>query len=175
MFSKIRIPIVLIVLALILFKFISGITALNDVKDNGETLLLKLRPVDPRALMMGDYMALAYDSQAFPGSKYDEDSGKLYPQGTVVLKLDEHKVGTFSRLDSSSTLADDEMRVKYALKGGSASFGSARYYFQEGTAEAYETAKYGVFKVSPSGHIILVDLADKDYKIMKPEIKITEP
>ena len=46
--------------------FASQIRALETLKSDGDTVLLKLRPVDPRALMMGDFMALAYDWQALP-------------------------------------------------------------------------------------------------------------
>ena len=159
---NIRIIIILLTLATILFKFTTVISAMNNIKEEGETLLLKLRPVDPRALMMGDYMALAYDDAAF--ADYDE---KLAAQGLLILKRDEHDVGTHTRLGDGTDLASDEIRVKYALKGSCTNIGSARYYFQEGTAEIYQDAKYGVFKVSPTGHMILVALADENHVIIK--------
>ena len=40
--------------------FISQIKDLENIRRGGETILLDLRPADPRALMMGDFMALAY-------------------------------------------------------------------------------------------------------------------
>jgi len=169
MFKHIRIIIILATLAAILFKFITGITAMNKIKDEGETLLLKLRPVDPRALMLGDYMALAYDRSAFPKASKD-----LAPQGTLILNRDDHNVGTFGRIDDNPKMTNTEIRVKYALKRSRADFGSARYYFQEGTAESYEEAEYGVFKVSPTGHMILVALADEDYKIIAVETAVVE-
>lgn len=169
MFKHIRIIVILVALAAILFKFITGITAMNQIKDEGETLLLKLRPADPRALMLGDYMALAYDRSAFPKSSQD-----LAPQGTLLLERGAHNVGTYSRIDNNPKMINTEIRVKYALKSNRADFGSARYYFQEGTAKPYEDAEYGIFKVSPSGHMILVALADEDYKIITAKAAVGE-
>ncbi|PHS39724.1 MAG: hypothetical protein COA91_05510 [Robiginitomaculum sp.] len=164
MFKRLRTAVVLAALAVSLYQFNTGITAVNRVKLDGQTMLLQLRPVDPRALMLGDYMTLGYDSAAFPKS-----SKGLPAQGTVILKLDDNNVGTFARRDDSAALADGEVRVKYALKRGEANFGSARFYFQEGTAKTYEVARYGVFKVSNAGHMILVDMAGEDFKILVPD------
>lgn len=51
-------------------------------------------------------------------------------------------------------------------------FGAPRYYFQNGTAETYQGAEYGVFKVSPSGRAILVGLADSAFdEILKVWIR----
>lgn len=160
---NIRISVILIVLVAIIFKFTSGISAMNTIRDDGEDLLLKLRPVDPRALMMGDYMALAYDNSAM--TMYDPG---LKAQGVIILKMDEHKVGTYVRLDNDTPLSENEIKVKYALKGDRSDIGSARYYFQEGTAQTYEDAKYGVFKVSIAGHMVLVALADENYDAITP-------
>lgn len=168
MFKHIRIVVILLALAAILFKFATGIAAMNRIKDEGETLLLQLRPVDPHALMLGDYMALAYADVAFLDTDTDTDTD-LPPQGTLLLKLDQQKVGTFSRVDNGTKPGIDEIRVKYVLKRNRADFGSARYYFQEGTAKAYEKAEYGVFKVSPTGHMILMALADENFKVLTSE------
>ena len=46
----------LLVLGFFFFNIIKNESILND----GETILLKLRPVDPRSLMQGDYMALRF-------------------------------------------------------------------------------------------------------------------
>jgi len=167
MFKRLRTAVVLAALAVSLYQFNTGITAVNRVKLDGQTMLLQLRPVDPRALMLGDYMTLGYDSAAFPKS-----SKGLPAQGTVILKLDDNNVGTFARRDDGAELMGGEIRVKYALKRGEANFGSARFYFQEGTAKTYEVARYGVFKVSNAGHMILVDMAGENYKVLVPNASI---
>ena len=162
----IRSLIILAALGFVLFEYTNRIRALSKIKQDGQVLLLKLRPVDPRAFMMGDYMALAYHSQAFPNSNQAKD---YPPQGMVVLKRDENNVGIFERFYEGETLADDEVKVRYAHRKGLVDFGSKRYYFQEGTARLYEPADYGVFKVSPSGYMVLSGLADKNYQIIRPK------
>ncbi len=168
MFKLARIIVALAALVFSLYKFNTGIAAMNAVKQDGQTMLLKLRPVDPRALMLGDYMVLGYDRAAYPKARKG-----LPAEGTLILKLDENNVATFARRDNAdesgeAELADNEIRVQYALKRGNANFGSARFYFQEGTAKTYEVARYGVFKVSSAGHMILVDLAGENFEILVP-------
>ncbi len=164
MFKTLRIAVVLAALAVSLYKFNTGIAAMNRVKQDGQTILLQLRPVDPRALMLGDYMTLTYNRDVYPVSSKGLDA-----EGSLVLTLDENNVATFARRDDGTKLADSEIRVKYALKSGGANFGSARFYFQEGTAKTYEAARYGVFKVSDAGHMILVAMAGENFETLVPQ------
>jgi uncharacterized membrane-anchored protein len=145
--------------------FLSQIKALENIRRDGEEILLNLRPADPRALMMGDYMALRYveeNSNSFPKD--------LPPSGQITLTLDENNVGTFNGLADNKSLAENEIRINYVRRSRGITFGAPRYYFQNGTAETYERAEYGVFKVSPSGRAILVGLADAAFdEILAPE------
>ena len=43
--------------------FGSQIIELEGIKKDGETVFLDLRPADPRALLLGDYMALRYTEE----------------------------------------------------------------------------------------------------------------
>ena len=45
---------------LVFAAFNYGIFQKEEIKANGETVLLELAPVDPRSLMQGDYMRLRY-------------------------------------------------------------------------------------------------------------------
>ncbi|GGX65444.1 membrane protein [Litorimonas cladophorae] len=143
--------------------FGSQIQTLETIKMEGETVLLDLRPVDPRALMMGDFMALAYAEEA--SRELPDD---LPPSGQFVLTLDAKKVGRFARLADEQALENGEIRINYIRQRRGVTFGAPRYYFQNGTAEIYEQADYGIFRVSPSGRAILVGLADEDFKEIKP-------
>ena len=158
-FKLIRIIVILVALAAILFKFTSGISAMNKIKDEGADLLLKLRPADPRALMLGDYMALAYDRQIYP----DNDAAAL-PAGTIILKRDSRNVGRFERFDDGEPLTAGEIRIAYARRfAGDVDYGGARYFFEEGQAKIFEDAEYGIFKVSADGKALLTGLAGEDY------------
>ena len=144
--------------------FGSQIKTLEDIKDTGQTVLLDLRPVDPRALMMGDFMALRYAEER--NSDIPKTS-ELEPSGQFILKRDENNVGTFVRVSDGGALAADEFRINYIRQKRDVTFGAPRYYFQNGTAETYEAGEYGIFKVSPSGRAILVGLADENFKMIE--------
>ncbi len=156
-----RIGLILLGLAGIFGLFGKQIKAMEELRVTGDIVLLKLAPVDPRAFMQGDYMALGYD-----GSTRPKNMDGLPPQGLAILTRDKDNIGTFLRLDSSAALQETEVRIKYVKKRWAASYGGERYFFQEGTAEVFEAAEYGVFKVSPSGQAMLVNLADKDFKLL---------
>ena len=145
--------------------FTYQIKDLENIRRDGEKILLDLRPTDPRALMMGDFMALRYveeNSKILPKD--------LAPSGQIILTLDENRVGTFSRIADTKHLGDNEILMNYVRHSRGITFGAPRYYFQNGTAETYQGAEYGVFKVSPSGRAILVGLADSAFdEILAPK------
>jgi len=145
--------------------FGSQIKALENIKDTGQTVLLDLRPADPRALMMGDYMALRYAEER---NNQIPSKPELAPSGQFIMKLDENNVGTFARVANGEALAEGEFMLNYVRQRRDVSFGAPRYYFQNGTAETYEAGEYGIFKVSPSGRAILVGLADENFKRIEP-------
>ena len=163
MTGTIRNIIILLGLAASLAFFNLQIKSAQAIKDDGDILLLQLRPVDPREIMMGDFMALAYDQQAFP----DEIEEDLVPSGSVILDLDDNNVGVFARFDDGSALGNNQMRLNYIrLFNENLEYGGKRYYFQEGTARVFEAAQYGVFKVDKSGRAILSDMADENFNIL---------
>ena len=67
--------------------FGSQIKALENIKQTGDTVLLDLRPVDPRALMMGDFMALRYAEEVSQELPKD-----IPPSGQFVLLVGDNNV-----------------------------------------------------------------------------------
>ena len=128
----------------------------------GRVVLLQLAPVDPRSLMQGDYMALRFQAAraafGFGGVKESVQDGHL------VLALDTHKVGTFRRFDDGRPLADDEVRMRYRMRNRRPQFATNAFFFQEGDADLYTTARYGAFRVGSDGEAILTELWDEDFK-----------
>lgn len=138
----------------------------QQVVEHGTQVLLELRPVDPRSLMQGDYMSLSYHAQAFPPPDPGVSPAR---RGTFILKLVDG-VAYFSRPDDGGVLADGEIRLNYKRRAYSDdfSYGADSFFFQEGTAELYAGARFGVLRVDAEGNSILVDLADKDHKLLTP-------
>jgi uncharacterized membrane-anchored protein len=163
MIKVLRIILILVGLGWVLWTMNIQILKTEKITQDGTLVYLQLRPVDPRALMQGDYMALGY-----AGDIYPEDTDGLPASGTLVLKLDENAVATYARRDDGTALRAYEIRINYALHGTRVEYGGGRYFFQEGTADAYTPARYGVFRVSPEGRAILVALADENRTILSP-------
>lgn len=129
------------------------------VAEAARLVLLELRPVDPRSLMQGDYMALAFaDAVARPPADIT-----LPTAGVAIVALDARNVAAFARLDDGAPLAADEARLRFTgrTSDGGLDFGTDAFFFQEGDADRYAQARYGVFRVDEAGNAVLVGLADE--------------
>lgn len=135
------------------------------IVDHGQPLLLKLRPVDPRSLMQGDYMDLAYDDSLFPPA---EAHDRLPSAGRFVVTVDEDNVARFARLDDGRPLAADERYLAFRLvdRQGRIRLGAESFFFQEGRADDFAGAEYGVLHVDKRGRPVLVGLADADRQLI---------
>lgn len=128
----------------------------------GTLMLFELAPVDPRSLMQGDYMDLRY-AIARSGRTADE----LPKFGYGVITLDEHKVTQLIRYQEGKTpLEEGEYLIKYAIHRRGISFGAESYFFEEGTGERFEQAKYGGLKVDDEGASILMGLYDEKFNFI---------
>ena len=132
---------------------------------NGRIALLELAPVDPRSLMQGDYMALRFKvaTQAFA-----QKDLQTLKDGHLVVTLDERNVASFNRFAESSTLAENEILLRYRIRNGRSKFATNAFFFQEGHSKDYENARYGEFRVAPNGEAILTQMRDKDLVVLGP-------
>ena len=130
----------------------------------GRVVLLQLAPVDPRSLMQGDYMALRFQvaNDAFGAGRVKEEL-QNGDDGALVLGLDSRRVGTFRRFVDGKALGVDEVRMRYRIRNRRPQFATNAFFFQEGTAEQYTTARYGAFRVGTDGESILTQLWDKEF------------
>ena len=126
---------------------------------HGRQVFLKLRPVDPRSLMQGDYMRLAYAIT----DGFHEDN--LQPDGRLIVKLDAQGIGTEARLDDGKPLAPEETYLRYRNRGG-LRLGAESFFFQEGHAQVYDQAKYGELRVEASGDSVLVGLRGEHLEVL---------
>ncbi|MEW5722116.1 MAG: GDYXXLXY domain-containing protein [Thermodesulfobacteriota bacterium] len=125
----------------------------------GETMLFELAPRDPRSLIQGDYLELAYMIERQAAREKLESSGRL------VVSLDANRVARFVRLDRGGDLAPGERRLFYRNRGGPR-LGAESFFFQEGRAGRYERARYAILKVTPAGRSVLVGLCDENYQVL---------
>ena len=141
------------------------------------SILLALAPVDPRAPLMGDYMALRYmvnndirkALHAKRNTQENAGNGKVdasreqknNAEGFAVLRITNDPVpqaATFVRLHDGSPLQADEFLLAYRLRGYEVTSAAPAFYFQEGTGQQYAGAKFGVFKLAADGKTLLVGL-----------------
>jgi len=128
----------------------------------GEPIFLELAPVDPRSLIQGDYMALDYRIAA------DLNGDELPPRGKLVITRAENGIVSFVRIDDGMPLTADERLLNYYKHDWRVDLGAPSFFFQEGTADTYVTAKYGELRVDPSGTSILVGLRDAELQPLAP-------
>ena len=154
----------LIGLGMVATLVVTGATAVDmeRVRATGDTVLLELAPVDPRSLIQGDYMRLRYAA----GDVATEAAVDIPNRGDVVLALDERDVGTFVRFDGGEPLGEREHRFDYHLRNERVDIGIGSWMFQEGTAEVWNEARYGEFRVLPGGRAVLVGLRDAELEAL---------
>ncbi|MDN6321775.1 MAG: GDYXXLXY domain-containing protein [Halomonas sp.] len=138
----------------------------------GEVMYLELAPVDPRSLMQGDYMALNFAlsnriQSTLHQARADGDILKAH-NGTVVVRLDEKRIAHFERLENGDPLSENERRLCYRLRNGQVLFATNAFFFQEGEAERYESARYGQFRINTDGKPLLVSLHNEALKNLSP-------
>jgi len=155
--KHIMIALLIVILAALNF----GIYQNNQITQHGETVLFELAPVDPRSLMQGDYMRLAYAvERAGPKRKHSRKKTRK----TMVIRVGEDKVAQFVRDHNGEALDEGEKLLDFIESYGRARIVPNSLFFQEGHAEHYEEAKYGVFKFHTSGKHLLIGLANEDKK-----------
>ena len=121
----------------------------------GETVFLELAPVDPRSLMQGDYMALRFRlADEIRSWRAVAGRGSLR---TAPLQVDDRGVATLA------SGGEGTIQIAFRVRGGAIWLGTNAYFFTEGTAERYEGAEYGEFRIDPAtGEAVLVALRDAD-------------
>lgn len=137
---------------------------------NGTIACLQLAPVDPRSLMQGDYMALSFalenNIRKQMDKMADKDRMMRYSDGFALLKLEDNCTTSFISLSDKPHLSKDKIAIHYRIRNSNIKFATNAFFFQEGTANEYEDAKYGVFKVNEKGDPLLYGLKDKKLKML---------
>lgn len=119
----------------------------EEIKSNGESIYFKLRPVDPRAFMLGDYMSLNFDHNLRNTSDQNMQ--------TFIVTLDSDNIVTHSESYSDQNLLPNQrlFNIQDQLRPD-------RFYFQEGHASAYDQGKYAQFKYLSSDDFLIETLTD---------------
>ncbi|MCU7808161.1 MAG: GDYXXLXY domain-containing protein, partial [Candidatus Thiodiazotropha sp. (ex Semelilucina semeliformis)] len=132
--DKARLVVMAIMTLLILLIVNSQIIVKEGIIQNGDTLLLRLAPRDPRSLLQGDYMALRYVmtrevAQAAKSAQIDD--------GNIIVNLDPTGEASFVSLYQGQQLTETQHLLRFRKRGDSVRLASDAYFFQEGQWEIY--------------------------------------
>ncbi|MDF3028855.1 MAG: hypothetical protein K0S23_3162 [Fluviicola sp.] len=142
----------------------------EELLKEGEVLVLKLAPADPRSFMMGDYMTLNYEVNDKLPNQFDFGSLGFQNDGPnrrgVVLKM-EDSLAVFVRMDSKQPLEKGEFKLPCVRRYFRWEILPNEYLFQEGQGKHFDRAEYAQFRVDKSGDVVIEYLLDKDRKPLK--------
>jgi uncharacterized membrane-anchored protein len=138
------------VLALVIVNI--SIVKKENLARTGQTLFIQLAPVDPRSLIQGDYMRLNFATGARPEMESSDTPTAL------VGVLNEDGVWTARRNDDGTPLASGEIKINLSGTPAHPILVTDAWFFKEGEAKRWETARFGEFRVKPDGSAVLVTL-----------------
>lgn len=166
-----------------------GIRGHERTLSEGRVVLLELAPVDPRSLMQGDYMVLrfAVDEAIRDALHPERRSGNGNSNGNaaaalrgmddpcgpngcrdgyVVVVPDRDGVGRFVRIQGApQSLTDGEVAVQFRERRWSQIvIAGNSWFFPEGQAKRYESARYAELRVAADGTALIAGLRDEKRK-----------
>ena len=130
-----------------------AVASAETIIRHGRQIFIPLRPVDPRSMMQGDYMAVAFDTSHLPAPEAGAREVR------AVADVDARGVAT---LLLPPLRGPDTIDVLLRTKSRRWFVGSNAWFFPEGHADRFVSAKFGIFRVGTDGRLLLVGLADKD-------------
>lgn len=144
----------LVGLALSLIGINGAIWQKEQLIANGKPVYLKLAPADPRSLMQGDFMRLRFAGFYARALKIETIIGQ---RPVIRLSLDAQSVATPKVVyKAGEALAEGEILLELTPNKGSWMPVTDAWFFREGQAQQWETARYGEFRILPSGKALLV-------------------
>lgn len=155
-FHKRAIVLVVFTAAALLISINWRIAQFEQLLQDGQVVRFALAPVDPRSIMQGDYMALEYAIAQEVRAALPEGM----TQGQLLLTLDSQKVAHFVGIYRDQPKAADQLTVDFRLRNHRVKLASNSFFFEEGKADHFSQAKYGEFRVSDRGELLLVKLLD---------------
>jgi len=161
MHKKIVLLTLIVILTLLNYAIIQNERHLNK----GETIILKLVPIDPRSMIQGDYMKLKYGLASKVKHAF-APLGRTPKKGFVLVHLNPQHIASFMKIYRGETIHKEEAKLPFTLdKKHQINFGGNTFFFQEGDAKRYEKAAYGSFKLH-NETLILQHLLNKELEVI---------
>ena len=183
--SRNRLVVAATVLALLQIGFLSWIIASRAaILRNGQEVLLKVEPVDPRDLLRGDYVSLGYDISTVPVKMIENrpEGSRLADGGAVRVRLEKGEDGFWHPTAAvlgeafAAPPATGQVDVRGSVLSGwsldqdaavHVVYGIGRFYLPEGEGRAIEqdmrVRSFGILAaVAKDGTLQIKGLMDGD-------------
>ena len=140
--------------------------ALNTQRalQTAQTVYLKIEPLDPRALLSGDYMQLNYDFER-PYLAKQGQALVLQVGENGVLSLPPSAAGDEGQTPQAPA-AQAGLQTVHIKTLGPHYRVPHQFYFQEGTGKKYENAVYAQAAVLDNGSVLLLGLTDENFNLL---------
>jgi len=159
----------LVTTVMVLIAINININAKEDLIENGEVLLFKLAPVDPRSIMQGDYMRLRFELEGkiVAGmGLWNQQNTIIKNYGKVIVKKAANNIVSYIGIYKDQEIKDNQRLISFKIYSKKVTFTTNAFYFQEGQVSHFRKAEYGEFKISEDGEMLLVHMVDKDLKVL---------
>lgn len=157
--EKTRLTIMAVMTIGILVIVNSLIVVKEGIIENGDSMLLRLAPQDPRSLLQGDYMALRY---AMTSKVAQAAKTAQITDGRIIVELAPNGEASFGSLYEGQQLTQTQHILRFRKRGGSVRLASDAYFFEEGQWKTYANARFGELRVSDDGSAVLTGLRNGD-------------
>lgn len=131
---------------------------------DGQIVNIELAPVDPRSLMQGDYMALAF---AIDRDLPDDAAQYKY----AWLSLDNQQRASLHSVANDLPTDPALVAVLLRQRDNIISIGPNAFFFAEGTADVYEQARYGQFRIAGNGKALLTVMLDAELNLLGDNLR----
>ena len=165
--DRARTIVLAVTIATVLLAINVEIAGKERIVRNGETVLLRIAPRDPRSLLQGDYMALRY---TMAGAVAREAEQFEMNDGIAVIELGELNEAKFVSLYKDQPLQDRQHLLRYRKRGDSVRLASDAYFFEEGSGKEYGGARYGEIRINTNGDAVLIGLRDAEGERLGPAL-----
>ncbi|MEN9891036.1 MAG: hypothetical protein RLY78_1331 [Pseudomonadota bacterium] len=136
----------------------AGIWRNETLIRQGRPVLVEIVPVDPRSLLQGDYMRLAFRLPADLPATLPLDAHR--PR--ILLAVDERGVARPLRLARPGEAPGaGQLLMELTPRDGRWTLVTDAWHFREGDGARWARARYGEFRVQADGRALLVGLRDE--------------
>jgi uncharacterized membrane-anchored protein/uncharacterized membrane protein len=143
-----------------------AITSHEATLANGRQIYLALAPVDPRSLIQGDFMRLNFAVPGQPRARRADET-TLGQRRWAIATVDARGVATIDKVvEAEPAPAPGQLVLPLRFKDRRWIVGTDAWFFREGTAEKWQRARFGVFRVGANGTVLLTAMADQDLTII---------